>query len=250
MVDDRVPTTAINWGGGGHPPRLLAACTQQCSLPSNEAVWVWVHVAKMAPPFGACSVVAALVFAAVAQTAGCLSDQHHYHAHSTLPLEGGSFLQVDRELPGPDLDDGTPTKLYSLSLGRAWHNHTASAELTAAVDAKKLARREWQGRRSLYMSFEDTPLFPGWGTHFAYVYAGTPAQRVSVIIDTGSHFTAFPCTGCKNCGSHTDPPWDYHKSTTSHIVTCEACHGSFRCGIYCCFGNVVLYVRGHGQGCL
>eukprot|EP00903_Cladosiphon_okamuranus_P013533 g12605.t1 len=183
----------------------------------------------MGPPLGACSVLASLVFVAVARTAGGLSDQHHQHAHSTLPLEGGSFLQVDRELPGPDLDDGTPTKLYSLSLGRVSHNHTASAELTAAVDAKKLARREWQGRRSLYMSFEDTPLFPGWGTHFAYVYAGTPAQRVSVIVDTGSHFTAFPCAGCKNCGSHTDPPWDYHKSTTSHIVTCDACHGSFRC---------------------
>ena len=184
----------------------------------------------MAPPFGTCSTVAALVFAVLARTAGGLSDQHHHLAQSTLPLTGGSFLQVDRELPGPDLDDGTPTKLYSMSLGRAWHNHTASAELTAAVDAKKLARRDWQSRRSLYMSFEDTPLFPGWGTHFAYVYAGTPAQRVSVIIDTGSHFTAFPCAGCKNCGSHTDPPWDGDKSTTSHIVTCDKCHGSFRCG--------------------
>ncbi|CAN0410289.1 unnamed protein product, partial [Ectocarpus sp. 13 AM-2016] len=91
------------------------------------------------------------------------------------------------------------------------------------------ARRDWQGRRSLYMSFEDTPLFPGWGTHFAYVYVGTPPQRVSVIIDTGSHFTAFPCSECENCGSHTDPHWDQSKSTSSHIVTCEDCHGSFRC---------------------
>lgn len=198
--------------------------------------WCGGVVATMAPPFGACSATAALVFVALARIAGGLSDQHH---HNALPLAGGSFLQVDRELPGPDLDDGTPTKLYSLSLGRAWHNHTASAELTAAVDAKKLARRDWQGRRALFMSFEDTPLFPGWGTHFAYVYAGTPAQRVSVIIDTGSHFTAFPCAGCRNCGSHTDPPWDYHKSSTSHIVTCEKCHGSFRCDASC---RACLYV--------
>lgn len=50
-----------------------------------------------------------------------------------------------------------------------------------------------------------TPLFMGIGTHYAHVYVGTPAQRVSVIVDTGSHHTAFPCSGCKSCGKHTDP---------------------------------------------
>ena len=40
-----------------------------------------------------------------------------------------------------------------------------------------------------------TPLFMGIGTHYAHVYVGTPAQRVSVIVDTGSHHTAFPCAG-------------------------------------------------------
>ncbi|CAN0534034.1 unnamed protein product, partial [Laminaria digitata] len=119
-----------------------------------------------------------------------------------------------------------------LPLGRAWHNHTADAELSAAVEEKKQARRSWQGRRSLYMSFVDTPLFPGWGTHFAYVYAGTPAQRVSVIIDTGSHFTAFPCSECKNCGSNPDLYWDHNKSSTAHIVDCDQCYGLSRCGSY------------------
>lgn len=144
-----------------------------------------------------------------------------------LPLTDGSTLPFHRVLPGPELADGTPSNLYSLSLGRVWHNYTESA-MAAAVEAKKAARRNWQGRRSLYLTMEDTPLFPGWGTHFAYVYAGTPPQRVSVIIDTGSHFTAFPCSECKNCGSHTDPYWDSKKSSTSHIVSCSQCHGSFR----------------------
>lgn len=168
----------------------------------------------------------ALICAAGAGVAALTDPQHQLY----IPLPDGSSLPFDRELPGPDLSDGTPTKLYSLSLGRARHNHTADAELSAAVEEKKLARRNWQGRRSLYMSFEDTPLFPGWGTHFAYVYAGTPAQRVSVIIDTGSHFTAFPCSECKNCGSHTDLYWDHSKSSTAHIVDCDECHGSVRFG--------------------
>ena len=46
---------------------------------------------------------------------------------------------------------------------------------------------------------ELAPVFPGYGTHYAFVYVGTPPQRQSVIIDTGSHYTAFPCAGCSNC---------------------------------------------------
>jgi len=29
----------------------------------------------------------------------------------------------------------------------------------------------------------------------ATVWVGTPPQRKSVIVDTGSHYTAFPCVG-------------------------------------------------------
>lgn len=45
------------------------------------------------------------------------------------------------------------------------------------------------------------PMFEGLGTHYSFIWVGTPAQRVSVIMDTGSHHTAFPCMGCK-CGKH------------------------------------------------
>lgn len=42
---------------------------------------------------------------------------------------------------------------------------------------------------------EVMPLNPGLGTHYAWVYAGTPPQRASVITDTGSSLMAFPCSG-------------------------------------------------------
>ena len=67
------------------------------------------------------------------------------------------------------------------------------------------------------MDAEITPLYPGYGTHFSYVYVGTPPQRQSVIIDTGSHYTAFPCTGCSQCGQHTDSYWDMKNSSTMII---------------------------------
>jgi hypothetical protein len=60
------------------------------------------------------------------------------------------------------------------------------------------------------------------GTHFIYIWVGTPPQRVSVIVDTGSHHTAFPCKGCSNCGSHTDHYWDPKLSSTAVTQTCGA----------------------------
>lgn len=72
------------------------------------------------------------------------------------------------------------------------------------------------------LSSELTPLYQGYGTHFSYVYIGSPVpQRQSVIIDTGSHYTAFPCVGCNGCGQHTDKYWDPKNSTTCNIPKCS-----------------------------
>ena len=63
----------------------------------------------------------------------------------------------------------------------------------------------YNSKRKLFSSLqpEITPLYPGYGTHYAYIYVGTPPQRQTVIIDTGSHYIAFPCKGCQDCGTHT-----------------------------------------------
>lgn len=70
-----------------------------------------------------------------------------------------------------------------------------------------------------------TPLYPGYGTHFAYIYVGLPNQRQSVILDTGSHYTAFPCKSCVTCGSHTDNYFDVEASSSAYELKC----GSGRC---------------------
>mmetsp|Transcript_4033 Transcript_4033/g.6044 ORF Transcript_4033/g.6044 Transcript_4033/m.6044 type:complete len:375 (-) Transcript_4033:95-1219(-) len=74
--------------------------------------------------------------------------------------------------------------------------------------------------RSLALPDEILPLFPGYGTHYVYVYVGTPPQRQSVIIDTGSHYTAFPCSQCSQCGQHTDAYWSLTNSSTASVPTC------------------------------
>lgn len=73
--------------------------------------------------------------------------------------------------------------------------------------------------RSLLLNGDKYPLFQGMGVHYSYIWVGSPPQRVSVILDTGSHHTAFPCVGC-SCGKHMDPFFDPSASSTSRIKTC------------------------------
>lgn len=67
---------------------------------------------------------------------------------------------------------------------------------------------------------ELVPLHLGLGTHYTWVYAGTPPQRASVIADTGSAYMAFPCSECDGCGNHTDAPFNINNSSTLIHVTC------------------------------
>ncbi len=53
----------------------------------------------------------------------------------------------------------------------------------------------------------------------------SPHCTSKVIIDTGSHHTAFPCVGC-SCGKHLDPPFDPSRSSTAKTHTCN---GKNRC---------------------
>jgi Xylanase inhibitor N-terminal len=83
-----------------------------------------------------------------------------------------------------------------------------------------------------FNNYQAVPLSQGYGTHFANVWVGTPTpQRKTVIVDTGSHYTAFPCTGCKNCGAphHTDPYFGPEKSLTFHQLQCSECQDGVIC---------------------
>jgi hypothetical protein len=56
--------------------------------------------------------------------------------------------------------------------------------------------------------YETGPLYRGYGTHYIDLYVGSPTpKRRTVVVDTGSSSTAFPCTGnsyveggCEGCG--------------------------------------------------
>lgn len=85
-------------------------------------------------------------------------------------------------------------------------------------------------RRMLAEGSEVAPLFQGRGIHYSFIWVGNPPQRVSVIMDTGSHHTAFPCVGCK-CGKHVRQPplliCFLHPNSPDLIVVDRCCS--------CCF---------------
>jgi hypothetical protein len=62
------------------------------------------------------------------------------------------------------------------------------------------------------------PMYQGFGSHYVFLYVGTPARRQALVVDTANHLTAFPCVPCKNCGRHVDPLWDPKKSTTANVL--------------------------------
>jgi hypothetical protein len=67
-------------------------------------------------------------------------------------------------------------------------------------------------------------LYQGYGTHYIDLWCGSPPQRQTVIVDTGSGVTAFPCSGCTDCGApkyHIDELFDETASSTFRHNSCD-----------------------------
>ena len=100
-------------------------------------------------------------------------------------------------------------------------------DLQDMLDHDKEANSKHGG---FFQDYQSTPLSQGPGTHYSTVWVGTPAQRVTVIADTGSHHTAFPCDKCPNCGdTHNDLYFDPERSITFSYETCDSCPRGSSC---------------------
>jgi hypothetical protein len=77
-------------------------------------------------------------------------------------------------------------------------------------------------------------LFQGYGTHYVDLWVGQPPQRQTVIVDTGSGTTAFPCGGCHDCGVpkyHSDGLFMEDMSESFEALACHKCfEGDCRSG--------------------
>lgn len=78
------------------------------------------------------------------------------------------------------------------------------------------------------------PLHAHSGTHHVHVYIGSPPQRQTLIVDTGSRVMAFPCKPCRSCGNHASPYFDPSRSTTQRVSKCGNCRldGISTCSLF------------------
>jgi len=99
-------------------------------------------------------------------------------------------------------------------------HHVQKARRSLSPDPN-LRRRTKGGAHPLTVA----GLYQGYGTHYIDLWVGSPPQRTTVIVDTGSGVTAFPCAGCNNCGEshHTDKYFDPEKSSSFVKSTCDNC---------------------------
>jgi len=100
------------------------------------------------------------------------------------------------------------------------------------VFAEELDEDERRNRQRRRRTVENTSneimggLYMGYGTHYVDLWCGSPPQRQTVIVDTGSSQTAFPCSDCQDCGSpkyHAGKLFDESKSSTFLAYDCENC---------------------------
>lgn len=75
----------------------------------------------------------------------------------------------------PYIDELLPEPSHTFETYQTWGIQSRNS--------KSLQDNENGQNSSLPM--ELAPLYPGYGTHYAYIYVGTPPKRQSVIIDTG-----------------------------------------------------------------
>lgn len=98
-------------------------------------------------------------------------------------------------------------------------NHDSNSPAFGAFPHRRLAS-ESEKRR-----LETAPLYGSlneFGYYFVDVFVGTPPQRQSVILDSGSSLLGFPCTSCGvNCGKHLDNPFDLSQSSTAMRYGCS-----------------------------
>ena len=160
------------------------------------------------------------------------------------------------------------------------HENGDEGKVAQVVDARMLQRNADEGNNDSAANQDGTiddgsgnndnvphnlyktgALYQGYGTHYLDLWVGSPTpQRQTVIVDTGSSITAFPCTGCQNCGSnpttgqryHLDDDFDVELSGTYEEKQCKrgvSGERNVECDLGTCTRDVVAGQQKQQQHC-
>ena len=72
---------------------------------------------------------------------------------------------------------------------------------------------------------ETIAVYQDYGAYYVDLYLGTPPQRQTVLVDTGSAGTALPCNDCLDCGesNHTNTNFAQQLSSSFQELNCSGC---------------------------
>lgn len=83
------------------------------------------------------------------------------------------------------------------------------------------------------------------GYYYVSLYIGEKHEKFDLILDTGSPITTFPCSDCKECGKHDNPPKDVNTDSFEHMI-CRKEYFNWRCII--CEKDQCTYEIKYGEG--
>jgi hypothetical protein len=104
--------------------------------------------------------------------------------------------------------------------------------LTSKKQQQQLLRRELQTKTQIFDEQDIDGLYRGLGTHYVNLHVGCPSQVQTVIVDTGSTRTGFPCSECQDCGRgyHLNEFFEEPNSSCFETLSSSECHSSWEYG--------------------
>lgn len=117
-------------------------------------------------------------------------------------------------------------KLHLDRLRRKLHEIQHGSDLDTKLPFRpRISRHSYDNHSNRSRGQQMVALYQGYGTHYVDIWVGTPPQRQTVIVDTGSGVTAFPCEECKGCGDGHQINSNYQQSLskTFRPLDCNEC---------------------------
>ena len=187
-------------------------------------------------------VLAAAAMPRAAASPSSLSfDQHHYRILTNIETGAVTHPLIPhrahldrrrrelREKHGSDLDDAEDL-MMKLPPRPGVSRHSLTPENLEDIGSSRglMIRGGGVGGRTGTRALQQQmgALYQGYGTHYIDLWVGSPTpQRQTVIVDTGSGVTAFPCEECNGCGDdyHTDNYYRHTSSSTFRPLGCDEC---------------------------
>lgn len=158
---------------------------------------------------------------------------------TTLPPAPLRRLDQSTTVPAPTTASGVP--LY-------WHDKAFGILLEDPVPLG-LTRRLLGIAQSHTKTVQHADMYGGiydYAYYFISILVGTPPQRQSVILDSGSSLLGFPCSECVHCGKqHIDRGFVVSESSTAKRMSCS----DSKCLTKRCGSNgMCRYSQGYSEG--